>query len=726
MSDTKVSSSSAIAGLEKLEVKVTALDAKSESVETLVAEFSGPKRKAAATKQPLFDMIKEIGKELELVSEALAEGEPGEGEFEAHGPGAAPKEVARRAQLRARVAEIRRRLEQSRNSVHKIEEGSVWFTPPTKDTVITVRNGTLSYLKISPTEGETIRLAPMERRALDEKHLTNPLADWVDEGILITTSQKAKGESESKSAEYGGAVVAFVLTGLLIWGATELFLIGAVPAITITAGVLVSLFALLFLIGGIASIGDALAGRTEQHSRSLRRRVIERLRFPLIALLTFVLSVFIPLMFIGLGSMEFDGVWNGAEDWKSFMTNLWLSVGDQNRMINLCLAVVFSVLPGMLFFVFDRQRLTTLRERFYRDLLLMDHRVRTLTDVASFYGDEMEEVFGERGLNESKKQPGSLLPVLGCTVVLSIGWYVTLLYEPTFKGPGALSAELLSPRPTTVAFAFLGAYFFTIGLTLRGHLRGDLGPKTFNSITVRVLTVIILAWVMQSMPHPERWVIETEGITSLGFAFLVGIFPDSWLTFLQERLRYRIDGLVETNPLTNLEAIDLYDRSRLGDEGINNIEALAHHNLVHLLLRTRIPAARLLDWVDQAVLYLHTAPAGRGGTSESSSNPRNTPPPESLFDKLRKIRIRTATEFLLAYEGVEEGAVPKTRELLLELVGDQRRLDLTYLSLVDDDWIEFIRTRQKRLNEEPLTYSSPERFWKGKPDDPTKPEGDTA
>ncbi len=39
---------------------------------------------------------------------------------------------------------------------------------------------------------------------------------------------------------------------------------------------------------------------------------------------------------------------------------------------------------------------------------------------------------------------------------------------------------------------------------------------------------------------------------------------------------------------------------------MNNVEALAHHDVVDLMLATRIPVPRLVDWVDQAILYLHT------------------------------------------------------------------------------------------------------------------------
>ncbi len=64
-------------------------------------------------------------------------------------------------------------------------------------------------------------------------------------------------------------------------------------------------------------------------------------------------------------------------------------------------------------------------------------------------------------------------------------------------------------------------------------------------------------------------------------------------------------GLDDRQALTDLEGIDIYDRTRLQSEGVTDIHALAHSDLVELMLRTRIPISQLVDWTDQAILYLH-------------------------------------------------------------------------------------------------------------------------
>src|SRR5690554_1134941 len=101
--------------------------------------------------------------------------------------------------------------------------------------------------------------------------------------------------------------------------------------------------------------------------------------------------------------------------------------------------------------------------------------------------------------------------------------------------------------------------------------RGSLEPTTFNSIAVRTILVIILGWLIDLVPHPEAkflWSLP-DGMVASGLAFLIGVWPDTWLNKLQERLRYSVDKLTETHPLTHLDGIDLYDRSRLAEEGIN-------------------------------------------------------------------------------------------------------------------------------------------------------------
>ena len=127
--------------------------------------------------------------------------------------------------------------------------------------------------------------------------------------------------------------------------------------------------------------------------------------------------------------------------------------------------------------------------------------------------------------------------------------------------------EPVEPRLSAVSFAFLGAYFYGINVVLRGYVRRDLRAKTYSTLTVRILVVVVLAWVLE--------LYENNTLIYV-LAFLTGIFPESAIVLIKTRLkglggRLAVSG-EETDPLTKLEGIDLYDLARLFDEGVTNVK----------------------------------------------------------------------------------------------------------------------------------------------------------
>ena len=156
------------------------------------------------------------------------------------------------------------------------------------------------------------------------------------------------------------------------------------------------------------------------------------------------------------------------------------------------------------------------------------------------------------------------------------------------------------PDLSLVGYAFLGAYVFTLFHVIRGYQRRDLHPKSYNTVVVRILGAYVMALVVS---------VVWDGPGAEVMMFFVGFMPQSALVWLREKLsqRHGLWGAVpleELAPLTELEGIDLYDRTRLAEEGVNNVEALAHADIVDLMSSTRIAAAELVDWADQAILYL--------------------------------------------------------------------------------------------------------------------------
>jgi hypothetical protein len=380
--------------------------------------------------------------------------------------------------------------------------------------------------------------------------------------------------------------------------------------------------------------------------------------------------------------------------------------------------VGLSALPVLLYFVFDREKLKTLREKFVRHVFRLDPAVRTRADVDVKYGQLLDEAYGRRA--EERLLPGARSPILLATGVMTLGWTLALLDTNAARlGPGTDLTALLTPKPTASIYAFLGAYFFSLNHVMRGYVRGDLRPKTYAHVAARTVGVVILAFVL------ERLVLAAGGAPSspvlLALAFLAGVVPETVLIRLQDlvrglthttrsrRLIGRLAPIYETNPLTQLEGIDIYDRARLMDEGVTNVEGLAHHDLVELLLKTRIPASRLVDWVDQAILYIHCS-AEEDQEWRPEQAHKASP---SVWRLLREHGIRTATDLLQAHNAARGRPTGEAEFLSLvkQRAGQPPVLQVIIDSLADEDWMPNLRHWHK-YRAKPRVLRIPEDFEK--------------
>jgi hypothetical protein len=223
--------------------------------------------------------------------------------------------------------------------------------------------------------------------------------------------------------------------------------------------------------------------------------------------------------------------------------------------------------------------------------------------------------------------------------------------------------------------------------------------RTVVYISMRLLTTVVLVWMVSCIPG------LTEGVSALGgsgpaaplllFAFFIGVVPETAIVALRDTLRSVpplkniIPSLEEPLPLTDLEGMTLYDRARLLEEGIENIENLAHHNFVDLLW-TRLPTSRLVDLVDQAILYLHVKNPRLDADHLSTA----AAPPIDDLSTLRRYGIRTATDLIRAY--AEASKRDGAQAGLLGLLGDASnpqglsRLD-SILKTLADDWVAWLR-----------------------------------
>jgi hypothetical protein len=279
------------------------------------------------------------------------------------------------------------------------------------------------------------------------------------------------------------------------------------------------------------------------------------------------------------------------------------------------------------------------------------------------------EAVGRDGVQRARAKPSNPYPIFIAATLIVLGWLLVLpiVDNATTFADATTISSYFSPRRETYVFGFLGTYFFALNLIARRYVRGDLRPKAYGTISVRILCVVILCWILDVTFHTDEWVFVT--------AFAIGIVPETFFTLVAETRRAVLgalsDAMREPHPLTRLEGIDLYDRSRLQDEGVNNVEALAHHDLVELMLATRIPVPRLVDWVDQAILYLHTV--------DKDGKP--------IDGDLRTFGIRTASDLLAIHEDAQLWSA-------LRAASDEPqspRLDLLVKAISDDEWMRDVQ-----------------------------------
>jgi hypothetical protein len=390
----------------------------------------------------------------------------------------------------------------------------------------------------------------------------------------------------------------------------------------------------------------------------------------------------------------------------SQLITLPLQLASLGRSLQVSFISVASLLPALLFYLFGRQQVKKQRENFFREVMSLDPNVQSLSEARTKYEPLLDTVY------DSGNSPLSILLLLISTSMLVLGWIIALEPIGLPKSPVNSLVEFFIPEKSAFTFGFLGAYFFTLNLIFRRYVRADLTPKTYAFITVRFLITVVLVWVVSTLPQFANDSIWQAGM--LAIIFIVGLFPDTGLALIEDYVKKTINRQVsekESLPLTLIEGINLYDRARLLEEGIENLENLAHHNLIELVARTRIPTPRLVDMFDQAILYLHlglnrevtyrqtpTDPQSETSDSEEAGEQ------DDLLLQLKSYGIRTATDLVNAFK--RPGALKKTN-LPLDT------LNVILDTMSDDEWFEYIKEWRTSTSVISETVTNPYEFYTG-------------
>jgi hypothetical protein len=231
----------------------------------------------------------------------------------------------------------------------------------------------------------------------------------------------------------------------------------------------------------------------------------------------------------------------------------------------------------------------------------------------------------------------TFLPVFLATAVFGAGWVAVLARPSLFAQPGT---NLATSTPDVLRLGFMGAYLFTLQMLVRRYFQADLKASAYVNAVTRVASALVLVLVVHLATPPSD-----HGEVAVAVAFIIGFFPLVGLQALQKAaalaLRTVVPSLRNNYPLSDLDGLSVWYEARLLELGIEDMQNLATASLVDVTLHSRVPVSRLVDWVDQAHLYLHLSPQGGDGSDRKA---------------LRRLGIRTATSLEEAFAPCVDGA----------------------------------------------------------------------
>jgi hypothetical protein len=231
------------------------------------------------------------------------------------------------------------------------------------------------------------------------------------------------------------------------------------------------------------------------------------------------------------------------------------------------------------------------------DLQSQEHNIYR-QKFSAYYGRSIPET----NSSNFSVRTETMFPVFLATTVFAVCW-VAVLWNTTFATSPATIWDILK-------FAFLGAYAFIVQSLIRRFFQSDLRPSAYAGSVLRIIVVLV------TMAALHQLLGSVAPTTEAAVAFIVGFFPVVAFQALQRAaaatLRVFVPQLTPDYPLNQLDGLNVWYEARLVEEGIEDMENLATANLVDVILHTRVPVGRLVDWVDQAQLYLHLDRAERG------------------------------------------------------------------------------------------------------------------
>jgi hypothetical protein len=244
-------------------------------------------------------------------------------------------------------------------------------------------------------------------------------------------------------------------------------------------------------------------------------------------------------------------------------------------------------------------------------------RIIQILDVTTTEGDFARDRVAEQYAGNNYVLPVSFAWIISVIGFFALLYGADLVSEHVGKRNFLLTGLLTGPPEVLqnqryqsmlmLCMAFVGAFLWSIQNMLRRLNAGDLTPAVYLSAGIRMTLAPVLSLVVCNVLP-----VDSNGQSSsnilVATAFLIGFFPDAAMQFLQEKVVHLFgatarkfsgcNGASNDLPLSMIEGIDVFDRARLGEIGIQNAQNLACANFILLAVRTSFGPLQLIDWIE--------------------------------------------------------------------------------------------------------------------------------
>jgi len=293
---------------------------------------------------------------------------------------------------------------------------------------------------------------------------------------------------------------------------------------------------------------------------------------------------------------------SGVGGWWLFAT--WTAQDVMRFIVQSILIAIGAMLPVSIYAFFMRTRHAVIWREFEQNLLRLGMK-------PGHYRERFDAVYGPGASDVDT----AIIPFEGIlmTLVLFVGWWLVFYPPPADQ---ASSQPFIRFSQSLLAFGFLGTYTNTLRLFYRRFVTDDLKTKVLVTVVIRVLIMVTIVWTITQV----EWLFDLLNKGDIGavLIFFIGMYPDLGIVLIEGLVRRVVrTGYRTQYPLSRIQELTRLDSERLSEEGIDNIQHLATADIVNLLLKTRLPPERIVDWIDQALLQFHLLPTKNDAKKEA-------------------------------------------------------------------------------------------------------------